>query len=164
MKANRGVKNNLRYILYKCYIGAARFMDQNVEQTIINKIKDDPFTKSLGIKYLEIKKGYGKVSLALRQDMVNFYGVAHGGVIFSLADAAFAAAGNSHGQVAVAMNMEINYRRPVTVGNTIYAEAKEESLGKNTALYHIVVTTEDGKLVASCHGTVYLRQEHNVKT
>lgn len=133
-------------------------MNQNVAQEFIDRIKHDPFAKSLGVKYLEIKKGYSKVSMFLRQDMLNFHGVAHGGVIFSLADAAFGAAGNSHGQVALAMSMEINYRRPVAAGSTLYAEAKEESFGKHTALYHITVTTEDGKLVASCHGTVYRKQ------
>jgi acyl-CoA thioesterase len=133
-------------------------MDQIVEQEVVDKIKSDPFAGSLGIKFLEIKKGYSKVSLTIKQDMLNFHGIAHGGVIFSLADAAFGAAGNSYGQTAVAMSMEINYRRPVAVGSILYAEAKEESFGKRTALYHMTVTTDEGKLIASCHGTVYRKQ------
>jgi acyl-CoA thioesterase len=91
--------------------------------------------------------------------MLNFHGIPHGGVIFSLADAAFAAAGNSYGQTAVALNVNISFLSAAPVGARLYAEATEESLGRRTALYRMAVTTDDGTLVALCHGTVYRKSQ-----
>jgi len=59
----------------------------------------------------------------------------------------------------VALNIEISYLRMVALGTKLIAEATEEHLGKRTALYHITVSTDDGDLVASCHGVVYRKQE-----
>jgi len=92
--------------------------------------------------------------------MVNLHNVAHGGAIFTLADVAFAAAGNSHGRKAVAMSMNINYRSPVKEGMNLIAEASEESIGRKTALYRMTVKTEDGKLIASSQGTVFIMNEN----
>lgn len=87
--------------------------------------------------------------------MLNFHGVAHGGVIFSLADTAFAAASNSYGIKAMALNFDIAYRRPGLLGDTLTAVASEESKGERSALYHIKVVNQSGKTVAVCHGTVF---------
>jgi len=76
-----------------------------------------------------------------------------------LADAAFAAASNSHSTKAVALNMTISYLASVPVGTKLYAEAVEEKLGKRTALYRITVQSEAGELVASCQGLVYRKEE-----
>jgi len=89
--------------------------------------------------------------------MLNFHGIPHGGAIFSLADAAFAAASNSHGTRAVALEMTVHYLAAAEAGTTLYAEAQEEKLGKRTALYRIRVTDPDGNLIASCQGLVYRR-------
>jgi acyl-CoA thioesterase len=97
--------------------------------------------------------------MTVRDDMVSFHNLPHGGAIFSLADAAFGAAANSHGVTSVALNMEISYLRTVTPGTRLTAEATEEHLGRRTALYHITVNTENGDLVASCHGVVYRKKE-----
>jgi acyl-CoA thioesterase len=108
---------------------------------------------------LEVKPGYSQLSMTVREDMLNFNGTPHGGAIFSLADEAFGVASNSHGQVAVALNIEISYLRMVEPGTRLIAEAAEEYLGERTALYHITVSTDDEDLVASCHGVVYRRRE-----
>ena len=125
---------------------------------IFQHISQDPFARFMGIELLELREGYSKMGMTVGEHMLNFHGIPHGGVIFSLADAAFAAASNSHGQVAVALNVSINFLAAVPVGTRIYAEATEESLGRRTALYRLAVTTEDGSLVALCHGTVYRKQ------
>jgi len=132
-----------------------------VINTLKSKIKADPFTQSLGIELLELGPGFSRVAMTVQPHMVNFHGIPHGGAIFTLADAAFAAAGNSHGQVAVALSMTINYRMTVPIGTRLLAEAVEESLGKRTGLYRITVATNDPqpKLVALCDGTVYRKQE-----
>ena len=126
-----------------------------VEEELLERMKKDPYCQLLGIQILEVRKGYSKLSMVVKKNMVNFHGIAHGGVIFSLADAAFAAASNSHGQPAFALAMEISYRVAVKPEKVLYAEAKEESLGRTTALYHITITDEEGSLVACCHGNVY---------
>jgi acyl-CoA thioesterase len=126
---------------------------------ISGRIGDDPFARFLGIELVELGARYSKVTLTVEEHMLNFLGIPHGGVIFSLADAAFAAAANSHGQVAVALNVSINYLTAVPLGTRLYAEATEESLGRRTALYRLAVTTEDGNPVALCHGTVYRKNQ-----
>lgn len=99
---------------------------------IREKIERDPFSKSLGIRLVELGEGYSKVVMTVTSDMLNFHGIAHGGAIFSLADAAFAAASNSHGQRALALCMSISYRSPAREGMELVAEAFEESLGGRT--------------------------------
>ena len=130
----------------------------NREQ-IFQRISQDPFACFLGIELMELGQGYSKVSMTMGEQMLNFHGIPHGGALFSLADAAFAAASNSHGQTAVALNVSINYLAVVPVSARLYAEAKEESLGNRTALYRLAVTTEDGILVALAHGTVYRKRD-----
>lgn len=131
-----------------------------VLNNIRKMIEDDNFVKFMGIKLLKLEKGYSKVSMSITNDMVNLHNVAHGGAIFTLADVAFAAAGNSHGRKAVAMSMNINYRSPVKEGMNLIAEASEESIGRKTALYRMIVKTEDGKLIASSQGTVFIMNEN----
>ncbi len=126
---------------------------------IFQRISQDPFARFLGIELLELREGYSRVSMTVEEHMLNFHGIPHGGVIFSLADAAFAAASNSHGQTAVALNVSISFLAAVPVGTRLYAEGTEESLGRRTALCRLAVTTEDGTLVALSHGLVYRKQE-----
>ena len=134
-------------------------MDQDVQQQLMLKFRQNPYAQLLGIELLEVRSGYSRVSMLVREDMVNFNGIPHGGAIFSLADEAFGAASNSHRQVAVALNIEISYLKMVEVGAKLIAEATEEHLGNRTALYHITVSTDEGELIASCHGMVYRRKE-----
>ena len=130
----------------------------NLDQ-ISQQISQDPFVRFLGIELLELREGYSRVTMTVGEHMLNFHGIPHGGVIFSLADAAFAAAGNSYGQTAVALNVNISFLSAAPVGARLYAEATEESLGRRTALYRMAVTTDDGTLVALCHGTVYRKSQ-----
>mgnify|MGYP000235732463 CR=1 FL=1 len=127
------------------------------------KFRSDPYCRLLGIELVELREGYSRVRLKVTEDMLNFHGVAHGGLILSLADAAFAAASNSHNKVAVALNININYRRPVEAGEELEAEAVEESLGKTTGLYRMIVRNARGELVALCEGLVYRREEPVLK-
>jgi acyl-CoA thioesterase len=131
------------------------------EFSLKSKIEADPFARSLGIELLALRPGYSRLAMTLQPHMLNFHGIPHGGAIFSLADAAFAAAGNSHGQVAVALSMTINFRSAVPSGTRLLAEAIEQSLGGRTGLYRITVTAdnEEKRLVAVCDGTVYRKKE-----
>lgn len=133
-------------------------MDKKVLEVLSSKIQNDPYARFLGIELIEINKGYSKLRMQLKGCMQNFVGTAHGGAIFSLADHAFAAASNSHGTLAVALNMSITYISASSEGSVLIAEAKEVSLTPRTALYRIDVSTEDNNLVASCQGIVYRKK------
>jgi len=128
---------------------------EEIDQRIFEIIKEDNYTNFLGMKCIEIKKGYAKFSMKINKSMINFHGVAHGGVIFSLADAAFAAASNSEGIRSLALVVEICYRKAVKEGDELIAEAKEESGGRRTAVYKITVTNQEGEVIALCQATVF---------
>ena len=112
-------------------------MDQDVKQRTLQKLRHDAYADLLGIEVMDIEPGYSLVRMTVRDDMMSFHNLPHGGAIFSLADAAFGAAANSHGVTSVALNMEISYLRTVAPGTKLVAEAKEEHLGRRTALYHM---------------------------
>ena len=130
-----------------------------VAKEIREHIERDLFARSLGIELLELNPGFARCAMTVRAEMVNFHRSAHGGAIFSLADAAFAAACNAYGQTTVALAMTINYLDAVKPGTRLIAEAREESRGERIALYHLTVRDERGKLVASLHATAYRKNE-----
>jgi acyl-CoA thioesterase len=88
-------------------------------------------------------------------DMENIFGMAHGGTLFAIIDEAFETASNSHGTVAVALNINITYVSSPPKGCRLIAEAKEFSLTNKTASYDIKVFDEQKKLIASCQALVY---------
>jgi acyl-CoA thioesterase len=122
---------------------------------VLAKLKNDSYASFLGARITKIERGYAQAVVTVTEHMLNFNEVAHGGFIFSLADVAFAAACNSFNQTAVALSFHITYRRPATIGTQLIAEASEESSGKTTALYKIVVRTDDQRIVAICEGLAY---------
>ncbi|MBI4840084.1 MAG: hydroxyphenylacetyl-CoA thioesterase PaaI [candidate division NC10 bacterium] len=130
---------------------------------IFRKISQDPFARRMGIELQELRPGYSRVAMTLTQDMLNFHGIPHGGAIFSLADAAFAAAGNSHGQKAVALSMTINYLAATTPGARLVAEAEELRKGNRSGFYQITVRTEGGDLIATCQAVVHRKSESLVE-
>lgn len=120
-------------------------------------IAADPYARSLGIELLELRAGYSRMAMVLEAAMVNFHGTPHGGAIFSLADAAFAAAANSHGEAAVALAMTIHYLSTVPPGTRLIAEGRELRRGRQAGFYRIEVTTEAGAPVAACQAVVHRR-------
>jgi acyl-CoA thioesterase len=117
----------------------------------------------LGIELLDLREGYAKCAMVVREDMVNAHNIAHGAAIFTLADFAFAAACNSYGQTALALEVKINFIEAVPVGANLIAEAKEEALSARIGLYHLGVTDARGKLVAVAQATAYRKKEWFVK-
>jgi len=133
--------------------------EKNNLSLLKQKLKKDPYASFLGIKLEKVEKGYGKVSLRIKEDFLNFLGYIHGGLIFSLADQAFAAASNSRGKVSVALQMNINYIKAPSVGDTLTAEAKEEYCGSKIGLYQITVKNSQKQLIAEAQGIVYRREK-----
>jgi len=123
-------------------------------------IQKDAFADFLGADVEIPAPGHSRVSLTVTADMVNFHGMTHGGLIFTLGDMAFAAAGNSHGQTAVALNVNICFLKASKVGDRLVAEAREVNAGGRTALYEIKVYNEDtGDLIATSQDLVYRKKE-----
>lgn len=129
-------------------------------QRIAEYIRQDPLAAKLGACFEEIRPGYSRVALTVTPDMVNFHGITHGGLVFALADMAFAAAGNSHGQIAVALNVDIAFLKAAMPGDRLVAEAQETQDGGRTALYAISVREAGrGDLIASLQALVYRRKQ-----
>jgi acyl-CoA thioesterase len=106
----------------------------------------DHFREHLGVEVIEVKDGYAKVSLKVTKEHTNSLGAVHGGVIFSLADCAFAESSNYGDKVAVAVQVSINYLKPAFEGDILTAEAIRVSDGKTLGLYHITISKLDKKI------------------
>ena len=134
-----------------------------IQPEIEAHIRKDAFANWLGAIIETIEPGYSRVSLTVTETMLNFHGMTHGGLVFALGDIAFAAASNSHGQTALALNVAISFLRATKAGDHLVAEAKEVHLGGATALYDILVTeAESGQLVAKSQATVYRKRANFV--
>ncbi len=117
--------------------------------------KEDKFALDLGIELLEIREGHAKARMPLLGNHLNGVASGHGGVIFSLADFVFAAAVNSHGTIAVAINANISYIKGVKEGDVLTAEAAEIALHPKLAVCSVTVTDQEGGIVATFQGTAY---------
>ncbi len=114
----------------------------------------DHFAEELGITVVEAKDGYAKTSMKVTKQHTNALGFTHGGAIFSLADYAFAQACNFGDNVAVAVQVSINYLKPSVEGDLLVAEALRVSEGKTTGLYRVTVRKED-KIIADFTGLAF---------
>ena len=121
-------------------------------------VENDRFAKRLGIEMLEYGNGRAKAKMEIREHHLNSAGMLHGGAIFALADAVFSAASNSHGTLAVAINVSISYFKAVNSG-VLFAEADEASFNPKLATYLIPVTDDKGNKIALFQGTVYRKKD-----
>lgn len=124
-------------------------------QVVEKMMRDDLFSQWLGISVTEVREGYSKIKMTVRAEMINGFGIVHGGVAFSLGDSAFAFACNNRNNLSVALDTSINFTKPVHVGDELIAEAKEIHNGKSTGLYHITITNQRDHVVAVFKGTCF---------
>lgn len=115
----------------------------------------DAFSQWLGIELVDLAPGRCILKMYLRPEMVNGFGIAHGGIVYSFADSALAFASNSRGRHAVSIETSISHTEPLHPGDTITAVATEENLGNKIAIYRIEVKNQHAVLVALFKGTVY---------
>ena len=130
-------------------------MDSKIKEAIFRQVEQEPFANKFDLKLIDLDEGYSKVAMVFTPDMENIFGKAHGGALFALIDEAFETASNSHGTVAVALNMNISYLVSPSTGATLTAEAKEINRTNKTAVYEIKVVEGENRLLASCHALVY---------
>jgi len=130
-------------------------MDEKVKSAMFSQVQKEPFALKFGLRLLELDEGYSKVEMNFSPDLENIFGMAHGGALFALIDEAFETASNSHGTVAVALNMNITYIAPPSPGSRLTAEAREFNRTNRTAVYDIKVTDDRNTLIASCQALVF---------
>jgi len=131
-------------------------MDNPTASAIVDKMyEDDLFSKWLGIEILEKGIGISKLKMTIREEMVNGFGVIHGGITYSLADSALAFACNSHGRHSMSIETSISHTKSCHVGDILTANAVEESISYKIAVYHISVKNQNNETVALFKGTVY---------
>jgi acyl-CoA thioesterase len=118
-------------------------------------LERDRFTRWLGLEIDEIGPGYCKLHYAITDTMLNGFAYAHGGVLFSAADSAFAFACNSHDIISVALDVNISYPRPARSGDLLTVEAREVHLGNKIGIYEVRTTNQQDELVALFKGTAY---------
>lgn len=129
--------------------------DLLANKVVAHMMEHDKFSQWLGITVLEIKEGYSRIQMTVREEMMNGFGIVHGGIAFSLADSAFAFACNNRNNLSVALDTAINFTKAVNIGDTLVAEAKENHNGRSTGLYLITITNQKNEQVAYFKGTCF---------
>ncbi len=132
-------------------------MEKDVTGRIRKKVESEPFAGKLGLKVVALEPGHSKVEMKVTPEMANIFGATHGGAIFSLIDEAFETASNSHGVMAVALNVNIQYLRPAFAGDQLTAEAKEVSRSKRISTYQIDVTNAAGQQIAGAQCMAFIK-------
>lgn len=134
-------------------------MGKDILGLIKENVEKEPYVRLFGMKVLELRNGYSKIQMKAKKNHLNLHKTTHGGAIFSLIDVAFGSAANSYGNIAVAINLNVNYARPSNPGDILTAEATEISRGKTVGTYHVRVTNEKGKVVASSQAIAFIKSQ-----
>ena len=115
----------------------------------------DPFSAWLGVIVEEVRAGYCRLRLPVRPEMLNGFGMVHGGVTFAAADTAFSIACNTHGRQSVGLSVTIDYLEAGQPGDVITVEATEESLKHRVGVYQVGIHNQNGLRLAIFKGTAY---------
>ena len=129
--------------------------DSIAKKVVDKMMRDDLFSRWLGIEVLEVKEGFATIQMTLREEMINGFGIIHGGIAFSLADSAFAFACNNRNNLSVALDTSITFTKATKPGDVLTAEAKELHNGRSTGLYLITITNQQNEQVALFKGTCF---------
>jgi acyl-CoA thioesterase len=129
----------------------------NAKEIVDSMMRTDKFSQWLGIEVLEIREGYCRLGMTLREDMVNGFGIAHGGISYSLADSALAFASNSWGRKSLSIDTSISHLKPMHVKDEVLAEAFCENQSEKLGHYSIKVylKLQPETTIALFRGTVY---------
>ncbi len=130
-------------------------MDETVSSERERLIRDDAFCRLVGIEVTAVGPGTATTALEVTTEHLNFHDIPHGGVIYTLADAAFAAASNAEGTDAFALETNISYLDRVAVGEELTAEATRTHDSRRTAEYQVEVTDPADTRIATFRGRVY---------
>ena len=129
--------------------------DKLAHEVVSHMMNNDFFSQWMNVEVIEVKEGYSKIKMTIRKEMVNGFGIVHGGIPFSLADSAFAFACNNRNNLSVALDVTITFTKAVSVGDILTAEAKEVHNGRSTGVYLISVFNQNNEQVALFKGTCF---------
>ncbi len=128
-------------------------------QIVGRMMAKDAFSQWLGIEVAEVRPGYSLLHMTVRPEMCNGFGIAHGGIAYSLADSALAFAANGHGRMALSAKTSIAHLQQVKAGERLSAKTREIHAGHKLAHYHIEIHNADNHLVAQFEGVVYFSEK-----
>lgn len=129
--------------------------EQRARAVVDEMLAVDAFSRWLGVDVLEAGPGHSRISMTVRNEMVNGFGTSHGGIVFSFADSALAFATNAGGFVTVAVDCTVSYTRPVRPGDRLVAVCTEESTTNTLAFCSVTVRNQDDVTVGHFRGTVH---------
>jgi acyl-CoA thioesterase len=132
---------------------------RRAEVIVAGMMARDAYSRWLGAELVAIRPRACTLRMQVRADMLNGFGVSHGGVVFSLADSALAFAANTNGHVTVSVDNTISYPVSVELNDELIAVAEEETAGDRLGFYRVTVARQDGTCVALMHATVYRTQK-----
>ena len=140
---------------------SARDAQQLAERVVGKLMAADLYSQWLGVEVLETAPRRSTIRMTVREEMVNGFGTAHGGIVFGLADSAFAFACNAQGRLSVAVDCTVNYPAAVRPGDVLTAIAIEEASTNRLGFCTVTVRKQDDVIVGFFRGTVYrTNQEH----
>ncbi|NDC41992.1 MAG: hydroxyphenylacetyl-CoA thioesterase PaaI [Chitinophagia bacterium] len=116
---------------------------------------NDQFSKWMGLVIDDYREGYCKLHFTIRNEMLNGFGIVHGGVVFSAADSAFAFVCNAQGVLTLALNVHINFVKSAKEGEVLTVIAHEVTDGNRIGIYEVTIRNEENAVVALFHGTGY---------
>ncbi len=125
------------------------------ERVVARMLEHDEFSRWLGLEVTYLAPNAATVRMTVRPEMVNGFGVCHGGIAFSLADSALAFASNTHGRLTVSIENSIRYPAPIVPGDVLTAAAVELSASRRLAYFDVTVWKGNGDVVGLFKGTVY---------
>ncbi len=128
-------------------------------QSIKRNVQKEPFARKLGLRLIKVEPGYAMVEMEPQEELINIFGMTHGGAIFSLIDEAFEVSCNAHGTVAVALSVTVTYHRAHNQKSRLRAESVEIHRSAKTGTYDIKVRDEHNVLIASCTALCYRKKE-----
>jgi acyl-CoA thioesterase len=115
----------------------------------------DRFSEWMKLRVTHFAEGSATVEMTIREDMLNGFGVVHGGVTFALADSAFAFACNSRNNLTLALDAQISFIKKVSLGDVLTATVEELHNGRTTGVYEVKITNQKNELVAAFRGTAH---------
>ena len=136
-------------------VGAAAGAQALAERAVAHMLAHDAFSRWLGVEVLEVAPRRSVARMTVRPEMLNGFGIVHGGVTFALADSAFAFACNSHGSISVALENVMSYPNPARAGDVLTATADAEFEPRRIGTYRVTIVNQRGEPVGLFRGTCY---------
>lgn len=126
--------------------------EEIAEATARHMLAEDAASTMMGMKVLEVRPGYARLSMEVRADMLNGFKMMHGGFTFTLADSAFAFACNSYNKLTVAQSCDVDFTNSAKQGDVLTAECTEALKRGRSGIYDVTVTNQDGTVIALFRG------------